>query len=138
MNLPGAGSHQGCIGAARPSGWRGDFHVMDIVRQPRRFGIIGSVTGLFGLLISALTKLVPAAYLSGLVGQVSWNDVLSTGAAALGVIAIALAVFAVIFREEKLLAGIAAVLGVAAIAVQVWWALILVAIAIVILDGIVS
>jgi hypothetical protein len=111
---------------------------MDIVRQPRRFGIIGSVTGLFGLLISALTKLVPAAYLSGLVGQVSWNDVLSTGAAALGVIAIALAVFAVIFREEKLLAGIAAVLGVAAIAVQVWWALILVAIAIVILNGIVS
>ncbi len=53
-------------------------------------------------------------------------------------LAIAIAVLAVIFREEKLLAGIAAVLGVAAIAVQVWWALILVAIAIVILNGIVS
>ena len=58
--------------------------------------------------------------------------------AALGVLAIALAVLAVIFREEKLLAGIAAVFGVAAIAVQVWWALILVAIALVILNGIVS
>ena len=41
----------------------------------------------------------------------TWNEVLSTAAAALGVLAIAFAVFAVIFKEEKLLAGIAAVLG---------------------------
>ena len=62
----------------------------------------------------------------------TWNEVLSTTAAALGVLAIAFAVFAVIFKEERLLAGIAAVLGAAAIAVQIWWVLILVAIAIVI------
>jgi tRNA uridine 5-carboxymethylaminomethyl modification enzyme len=62
----------------------------------------------------------------------TWNEVLATTAAALGVLAIAFAVFAVIFKEEKLLAGIAAVLGAAAIAVQIWWVLILVAIAIVI------
>ena len=68
----------------------------------------------------------------------TWNDVLSMTAASLGVLAIALAVFAVIFREEKLLAGIAAVLGGAAIAVQVWWALVIVAVAIVILNGIVG
>jgi hypothetical protein len=65
----------------------------------------------------------------------TWNDVLAMTAASLGVLAIALAVFAVIFKEEKLLAGIAAVLGGAAIAVQVWWALVLVAIAIVILNA---
>ena len=68
----------------------------------------------------------------------TWNDVLSMTAASLGVLAIALAVFAIIFREEKLLAGIAAVLGAAAIAVQVWWALVIVAVAIVILNAIVS
>ena len=62
----------------------------------------------------------------------TWNEVLSTTAAALGVLAIAFAVFAVIFKEERLLAGIAAVLGATAIAVQIWWVLILVAIAIVI------
>jgi hypothetical protein len=45
---------------------------------------------------------------------------------------------AVILREEKLLAGIAATLGVAAIAVQVWWILIAVAIAIVIIGGFLS
>ena len=138
LNLRAAGAHQGCISAFRPLRAAQRFHVMDIVRQPRRLGIIGSVTGLLGLLVSALTKLAPAAYLSGPVGQVTWDEVLSTGAAALGVLAIAIAVLAVIFREEKLLAGIAAVLGVAAIAVQVWWALILVAIVIVILNGIVS
>lgn len=68
----------------------------------------------------------------------TWNEVLATTAAALGVLAIALAVFAVIFREEKLLAGIAAVLGTAAIAVQIWWVLIVVAIAIVVINAFVS
>jgi ABC-type multidrug transport system fused ATPase/permease subunit len=65
----------------------------------------------------------------------SWNDVLSTAAASLGVLAIAFAVIAVILREEKLLAGVAAVLGVAAIAVQVWWALIVVALAMIIISA---
>ena len=68
----------------------------------------------------------------------TWNEILATTAAALGVLAIALAVLAVIFREEKLLAGITAVLGTAAIAVQIWWALIFVAVAIVILNAFVS
>lgn len=68
----------------------------------------------------------------------TWNEVLSTAAASLGLLAIALAVFAVILREEKLLAGIAAVLGVAAIAVQVWWVLIVVALAIVIVNAFLS
>ena len=141
---------------------------MEPVKQSRRLGIIGSIVGLLALLVSALTQLLPAAYLAQPVaGQAveavasktkdhvifstkrleitksreapeqrpvgtTWNEVLSTAAAALGVLAIALAVFAVIFKEEKLLAGIAAVLGTAAIAVQIWWVLILVAIAIVI------
>jgi hypothetical protein len=65
----------------------------------------------------------------------TWNEVLSMTAASLAVLAIALAVLAVIFREEKLLAGIAAVLGAAAIAVQIWWVLIVVAVAIVILNA---
>jgi hypothetical protein len=68
----------------------------------------------------------------------TWNEILSTAAASLGLLAIALAVFAVILREEKLLAGIAAVLGVAAIAVQVWWVLIVVALAIVIVNAFLS
>jgi len=146
------------------------FHVMDTVRQPRRFGIIGSIVGLLALLVSALTQLLPAAYLAHPVaGQAieaaapkakdhvifstkrfeitksreapeprpagtTWNDVLATTAAALGVLAIALAVFAVIFKEERLLAGIAAVLGTAAIAVQIWWVLILMAVAIIIIN----
>ena len=143
----------------------------DIVRQSRRFGIVGSIVGLLALLVSALTQLLPAAYLAQPVaGQAietaapkardhvifqtkrfeitrsreateprtagtTWNDVLATTAAALGVLAIALAVLAVIFREEKLLAGIAAALGAAAIAVQVWWVLIIVAIAMVIANA---
>ena len=49
-------------------------------------------------------------------------------------LSVALAVFAVIFKEEKLLASIAAVLGGAAIAVQIWWTLIIVAVAIGILN----
>ena len=144
---------------------------MDTGRQSRRLGIIGSIGGLLALLVSALTQLLPAAYLAQPVaGQTieaaapkskdhvifstkrfevtksreapgqrkvgtTWNDVLSMTAAALGVLAIALAVFAVIFKEEKLLAGIAAVLGAAAIAVQIWWVLIIVAIAIVIINA---
>ena len=72
------------------------------------------------------------------VAGTSRNQVLSTAATSLGLLAIALAVFAVILREERLLAGVAAALGVAAIAVQVWWALVIVAVAIVILNGIVS
>lgn len=138
------------------------------VKQSRRLGIIGSIVGLLALLVSALTQLVPAAYLAQpAFGQATeaaapkakdhvifqtkrfeitrpreapeqrpagttWNEVLATAAAALGVLAIAFAVFAVIFKEERLLAGIAAVLGAAAIAVQIWWVLLLVAIAIVI------
>ena len=68
----------------------------------------------------------------------TWNDVLAMTAASLGVLAIALAVFAVIFREEKLLAGIAAVLGGAAIAVQIWWVLVLVVVAIIIANALSS
>ena len=146
---------------------------METVRQPRRLGIIGCVVGLLALLVSALTQLLPAAYLAQPVfGQTiqkaepggndhvifrtkrleiksreapeqrtagtTWNEVLSTAAAALGVLAIAFAVFAIIFREEKLLAGIAAVLGTAAIAVQIWWVLIIVAIAMFILNAFLS
>ena len=150
---------------------------MNTVRQSRRLGIIGSVVGLLALVASALTQLLPAAYLPGPVGQATeeagpkgkdhlifrikrleirageasshqaseqhtagtcWNEVLSTAAASLGLLAIALAVFAVIVREEKLLAGIAAVLGIAAIAVQVWWVLIVVAVAIIIINAFLS
>jgi hypothetical protein len=142
--------------------------VTEPVRQSRRLGIIGSIVGLLALLVSALTQLLPAAYLAQpAFGQAieatvpkardhvifqtkrfeitkpreapeqrpagtTWNEVLSTAAAALGVLAIAFAVFAVIFKEERLLAGIADVLGATAIAVQIWWVLILVAVAIVI------
>ena len=62
----------------------------------------------------------------------TWEQALSTAAVALGLLAIAFAVFAVIFREEKLLAGIATTLGAAAIAVQVWWVVIIVVFAMVI------
>ena len=43
--------------------------------------------------------------------------------------------FAIIFREEKLLAGIAAVLGAAAIAVQVWWVVIIMVFAMIIANA---
>jgi len=43
-----------------------------------------------------------------------WNQTLSTTGVALGLLAIGLAVFAVIMKEERLLADIAAALGVAA------------------------
>jgi len=68
----------------------------------------------------------------------TWEQALSTTAAALGLLAITFAVFGVIFREEKLLAGIAATLGAAAIAVQVWWVLIVVVIAMVIANTFLS
>ena len=68
----------------------------------------------------------------------TWEQALSTTAAALGLLAITFAVFGVIFREEKLLAGIAATLGAAAIAVQVWWVLIIVVIAMIIANALSS
>lgn len=68
----------------------------------------------------------------------TWSQGLSTAAVSLGLLAIAFAILAVILREEKLLAGIAATLGVAAIAVQMWWILIAVAIAIVIISSLLS
>jgi hypothetical protein len=109
---------------------------MDSVMQSRRFGIIGSLVGLLALLGSALTFLLPQTFLHQPIHQATQvTEVLGTGAAALGVIAIALAVLAVILKEEKLLAGVAAVLGIVAIIAQVWWALIIVAIAIVILHS---
>jgi hypothetical protein len=68
----------------------------------------------------------------------TWNQGVSTAVVSLGLLAIVFAVLAVILREEKLLAGIAATLGVAAIAVQVWWILIAVAVAIVIISSFLS
>ena len=68
----------------------------------------------------------------------TWEQALSTTAAALGLLAITFAVFGVIFREEKLLVGIAATLGAAAIAVQVWWVLIVVVLAMVIANAFLS
>lgn len=68
----------------------------------------------------------------------TWEQTLSTAAVALGLLAIVFAVFAVIFREEKLLAGIAATLGAAAIAVQVWWVLVIVVLAMVIANAFLS
>jgi len=113
----------------------------DIVQRTRRLGIIGSIFGLLALLIAALTHLLPQELLyknvTGTAGT-TWNDIVSTSAASLGLIAITLAVFAVIFKEEKLLAGIAAILGIAAMAVLVWWAVIIVVIAIIILNSLVS
>jgi hypothetical protein len=51
----------------------------------------------------------------------TWSQALSIAAVSLGLLAIALAVFSVIRREEKLTAGIAAGLGIGAIAFQVFW-----------------
>ncbi|CAN7496619.1 hypothetical protein LJR220_004504 [Bradyrhizobium sp. LjRoot220] len=108
---------------------------MDTVKQSRRLGVIGSLVGLVALLVSALTHLLPGTYLAVLVGQATWNEVLSMTAASLGVLAITLAVVAVIMKEERLLAGIAAVLGTAAIAVQIWWVLLILAIAIIVFNS---
>ena len=45
----------------------------------------------------------------------------STAAVSLGLLAIVLAVLALVFREEKLLAGVSASLGVTAIAFEMWF-----------------
>ena len=144
----------------------------DTVKQSRRFGIIGSLTGLLALLVSALTYLLPETLLYKPIHPVTeaagkketerpifrikrlevksreaseqrpagttWEQALSTAAIALGLLAITFAVFGVIFREEKLLAGIAATLGAAAIAVQVWWVLVVVVLAMVIANAFLS
>ena len=68
----------------------------------------------------------------------TWEQALSTAAVSLGLLAITFAVFAVVFREEKLLAGIAATLGVAAIAVQLWWAVIAVVLVIFVINAFLS
>jgi hypothetical protein len=111
----------------------------DIVQPSRRLGVIGSIIGLLALLVAALTYLLPEGMLynrvAGTAGT-TWHDIVSTGAAALGLVAVTLAVFAVIFKEEKLLAIIAAALGIAAMAVLVWWAVLIVVIAIIILNSI--
>jgi hypothetical protein len=51
----------------------------------------------------------------------AWSQGLSIAAVSLGLLAIALALFSVIRREEKLLPGVAAALGIGAIAFQVMW-----------------
>ena len=51
----------------------------------------------------------------------AWSQGLSIAAVSLGLLAIALALFSVIRREEKLLPGVAAALGIGAIALQVMW-----------------
>ena len=97
----------------------------DAVRPSRRLGIIGSTVGLLALLVSALTHLLP----DSLLHSPTWEQGLLTATVSLGLFAIVFAVLAVIFREERLLAGIAAILGATAIAVQVWWVLIVVVLA---------
>ena len=47
-----------------------------------------------------------------------WEDTFSIGALSLGLLAILLAVLSLIFREDKLLAGVSAALGVGAIAFE--------------------
>jgi hypothetical protein len=148
---------------------------MNSVRQPRRLGIIGSIVGLFALVASALTQLLPAVPVSEPVRHATeaagpadkgrwsfrlnrfeirsheaseprtagtasydWNQVLSTTAVALGLLAIAFAVFAVIMKEERLLAGIAAALGCTAIAVQIYWVVIIVVVVMAIANAIFS
>jgi hypothetical protein len=51
----------------------------------------------------------------------AWSQGLSIAAVSLGLLAIGLALFSVIRREEKLLPGVAAALGIGAIAFQVMW-----------------
>ena len=47
-----------------------------------------------------------------------WNEGLAVGAVSLGLLAIVFAVCSLVFREEKLLAGVSATLGVGAIAFE--------------------
>jgi hypothetical protein len=54
-------------------------------------------------------------------GGDAWSQGLSIAAVSLGLLAIALALLSVIRREEKLLPGVAAALGIGAIAFQVMW-----------------
>ena len=77
---------------------------------------------------------------AGTVGTVGydWNQPLSTAAVALGLLAIVFAVLAVIMKEEKLLAGIAATLGAAAIAVQIYWIVIVVVVVMFIANALLS
>jgi hypothetical protein len=49
----------------------------------------------------------------------SWSETASATAISLGLLAILLSVLALIFREERLLAGVAATLGTGAIAVEI-------------------
>lgn len=149
---------------------------MNTVRQSRRLGIIGCVVGLLALLVSALTRLLPALSVSEPARQTTAQDAgapdkphwifrikrveirthdaaeppaggassdsrgqnLSTTAVALGLLAIVFAVFAVIMKEEKLLAGIAAVLGCTAIAVQIYWIVIVIVVLMVLANAILS
>jgi len=67
-----------------------------------------------------------------------WNQTLSTTAVALGLLAIVFAVLSVIMKEERLLAGIAATLGCAAIAVQIYWVVIIVVVVMAIANAIFS
>ena len=68
----------------------------------------------------------------------SWSQGLSTTAVALGLLAVVFTVFAVILKEEKLLAGIAAVLGCTAIAVQIYWIVIVIVVLMVLANAILS
>ena len=148
---------------------------MNTVRQSRRLGIIGSIVGLFALVVSALTQLLPTVPVSEPVRHATeaavpkekgrwsfrldrfeikshqaseprttekagydWNQTLSTTAVALGLLAIVFAVLSVIMKEERLLAGIAAVLGGAAIAVQIYWVVIIVVVVMAIANAIFS
>ncbi|MHC4040678.1 hypothetical protein [Bradyrhizobium sp. 23AC] len=49
----------------------------------------------------------------------SWRETASATAVALGLLAILLSVLSLIFREERLLAGVAAILGTGAIAIEI-------------------
>ncbi|MCS3891746.1 hypothetical protein M2171_000879 [Bradyrhizobium japonicum USDA 38] len=68
----------------------------------------------------------------------SWSEAASATAISLGLLAILLSVLALIFREERLLAGVAAILGTGAIAIEISFvmigALILIAILYVVAD----
>lgn len=49
----------------------------------------------------------------------SWSETASATAISLGLLAILLSVLSLIFREERLLAGVAAILGTGAIAIEI-------------------
>lgn len=49
----------------------------------------------------------------------TWRETASAAAISLGLLAILLSVVALIFREERLLAGVAAILGTGAIAIEI-------------------